>query len=203
MFNELCGISFINSYQKGENGMKNIFQILMVVIISFGVIGGCGGIETNFRGVFLNEMFCVSSKDECKESKIRRECAGFKFKSDGGDMCAENSNYPFLCKLNHCCISSHCRKKSKSPIDEISSKDNSLTLFNIEQSCDLIAKGSFSADTEIECENLALDKECIDFEFIPTDEVQNIINECWLYECLLELPIIDEELAGYNDQFIY
>ena len=100
-------------------------------------------------------------------------------------MCPlENSQCcPSICKLNQCCLSQACRTTSTSSIDSISNRDNSLTLIQLEQSCNVIAKGSFSADTEIECENLALDYECVDYEYIPDINGENIFNQCWLYEC--------------------
>ena len=177
--------------------IRYISVSLSFALIAFANIGGCGGTETNYRGVFTNYEFCSPSKDNCDRLRDARDCKSSRFIEDGGDMCANPDN-PSICKLNRCCLSGACRTTSTSSVDSISSRDNSLILLHLEQGCDVIAKGSFSPDREIECENLALDYECVDYEYIPEIDGENIFNQCWLYECndcLLELPIIDEEFV--------
>lgn len=184
--------------------MNTLSKLILITIISFGITGGCGEVTTEWKGVFINHALCISDKDECKELEIRWECEGSSVKfHDEVNQCGEEYNRPpYLCKLKRCCASNECRKKSKFIMDSISNKDNSLTSVVIEDSCDVVARGYFSTENEQECEILAIDKECIDYEFISSDNSENTSNQCWLYECDVcssESLVIDEEFLDIKD----
>jgi len=71
----------------------------------------------------------------------------------------------------------------------------SLSIFQFEESCDVMVKAEFIADSENECEDIAIDRECESMEVIPSEE-DSLVNECWLYECQqcsLHLPVFNED----------
>jgi len=57
------------SYQRGKNDMKNIFKIFLVVIISFAIIGGCGGGDDSWIGPI--SFSPKTKKPKCADNERR------------------------------------------------------------------------------------------------------------------------------------
>jgi len=167
--------------------MNTFITSFLIIFIAIVSIGGCGeDIKVKWRPWTFDHIECFSTKDDCEELKILNDCKSAKFKPEGSPHCPEGNE----CRLKGC-------KFSSSSSILFAEEEASLTIFNMKQSCDVIAMGEFSTDSENECEDLAIDRDCESFEFIPSEE-DNFLNECWLYDCqqcLLESPIIDEEFV--------
>lgn len=73
------GIRFINSYQRGKNDMKNLSKLLLIVVVSFGIIGGCdgGGDSWEFGfGPVSSTPFITSWHKKPKCADDERRCHG-------------------------------------------------------------------------------------------------------------------------------
>lgn len=170
--------------------LNDVFVLMLIV---FGVMGGCylpddntchtGG--KNCR-IHYDQYHCFSSEETCKNFG---GCGSVKFFAEPTKHCPEGNE----CRWKCCPL---CSSSSAVLFDQkIAEEETSLTILNIEQTCDVITKGKLSPISHKDCQDLAIYRECKSFDFIQSEK-DSLFSQCLLYECeecLLDLPYVGEE----------
>lgn len=152
--------------------IKSIFTLpFLIIFIAIMNIGGCVGDEdTCNMSCRVGSLGCPGAEEDC-------ECAG---RSIG---CAKSSFKNGKCVISKCncefrIFFPSCPRRETTQQDITLSEPDFVTVFPLGEACDVIA----SADTENNCADLTIDRECESFEFIQSED-GGLLNECWLYDC--------------------
>ena len=176
--------------------------ILSAFILSIALLGCEGslldnlGKDNDFRchtggkncRVHYDRYNCFSTFETCK---IFGGCGSVKFTAEPTKSCPEGNE----CKWKCCPL---CSSSSAILFNQIiTEEETSLTILNIEQTCDVITKGKFSPISDEDCEDLASYRVCKSFDFMPSEK-DNLVSQCLLYECedcLLDVSDFDEDFV--------
>ena len=148
--------------------LKSFFlnKTFLLVFIIIGALIGCD--DQGCGNSCSGGLFCPTSREECECVARIRGCS-FSFNEERGRCSISNCSE---CAL----LVGRCREA------RISQDNNAdaeiLSIFSFDNSCDVFT----NTDTENECEDLAIDRECQDMDVVASAE-ENYVNECWLYEC--------------------
>jgi hypothetical protein len=163
---------------------------LLIIFIAIMNVGGCvggddeEGCSMSCRAGALGG--CPTSKEECRCAYNLYACSSFSFNEEKR-----------RCTISGCAdcalFIGRCPYFRTSQQEIALSEMEFVTVFPLEEACDIIA----STDSEKDCEELTIDRECESSEFMQSGH-GSFLNECWLYDCqqcLLESSITDEEVV--------
>jgi hypothetical protein len=155
---------------------KGIFiPTFLIIFIAIMNVGGCVGGDEEGCSMSCRAgaaFGCPTSKDECRCAYNRYACSSFSFN--------EKKRRCTISGCADCTIFGigGCGQSGRSQQDKTLSESDFVTVFPLGEACDVIA----SADTENNCEDITIERECESFEFIQSED-GGLLNECWLYDC--------------------